>query len=237
VSTHRLAIIGDGKMGDAVAQLAAQRGWSVVARIGRDGNEDGRGITAASLAGAEAAIEFTEPSVAALNAAACLDAGCPVVVGTTGWYDGLPALTERARRLGGALFWAPNFSLGVYIFVETARETARRLAPLATFDAHLVETHHASKKDAPSGTAKAIARAVSDALGHELPTTSVRIGSVPGTHELTFDAPFEQIRLVHEARDRRVFAEGALVAARWLLGKQGVFTMRDMLAASQEPGQ
>jgi 4-hydroxy-tetrahydrodipicolinate reductase len=100
---------------------------------------------------------------------------------------------------------------------------------LEDFDAHIVETHHNKKKDAPSGTAIAIAKAATEALGRQIPTTSVRTGSVPGTHELIFDGAFEQLSLMHLARDRRVFAEGALKAADWLIGKKGVFTMRDVL--------
>jgi 4-hydroxy-tetrahydrodipicolinate reductase len=103
---------------------------------------------------------------------------------------------------------------------------------LTDFDVHLVETHHTKKKDAPSGTAIAIAKATSDGLDRPVPTTSVRVGAVPGTHELIFDSAFEQLTLSHVARDRRVFAEGALVAAEWLIGKQGVFTMRDVLKLS-----
>jgi 4-hydroxy-tetrahydrodipicolinate reductase len=125
---------------------------------------------------------------------------------------------------------APNFSVGVAVFDRVVSEAARLFGQLDGFDAHLVETHHAAKKDAPSGTAGALARTASDALRRKIPVTSIRTGHVPGTHELIFDAPFEQVRLVHEARDRRVFAEGALIAARWLVGRRGVFTMQDVLS-------
>jgi 4-hydroxy-tetrahydrodipicolinate reductase len=229
-----LAIIGLGKMGRAVEQLAPERGFSVVARIGK-----GEAVTRNSLAGAAVAIEFTEPNAASANVRACLEAGCPVVVGTTGWYDELPAMHAEVERRGGALLAAPNFSLGVAIFTQLASEAARRFAALPGFDAHLVEIHHSAKKDAPSGTAAAIADAAGRARGAPIPITSIRTGSVPGTHELLFDAPFEQVRLVHEARDRRVFAEGALQAARWIIGRQGIFTMADVTAApdSRTPEQ
>jgi 4-hydroxy-tetrahydrodipicolinate reductase len=127
---------------------------------------------------------------------------------------------------------APNFSVGVAVFDRVVAEAARLFGRLDGFDAHLIETHHAAKKDAPSGTAGALATTASAALGRAIPVTSVRTGHVPGTHEVVFDAPFEQVRLVHEARDRRVFAEGALVAARWIVGRRGVFTMADVLSGS-----
>ena len=115
------------------------------------------------------------------------------------------------------------------MLIELARDAAKMMSTLEEFDAHIVETHHAKKKDAPSGTAIAIAKAAADALDRPIPTTSVRTGSVPGTHELIFDGAFEQLSLIHRARDRRVFAEGALKAADWLVGRKGVFTMRDVL--------
>ena len=155
-----------------------------------------------------------------------------MVVGTTGWYDQLETISSEVERAGGAMLTAPNFSVGVAVFDRVVAEAARLFARVEGFDAHLVETHHSAKKDAPSGTAGALARAASAALGRTIPVTSIRTGHVPGTHEIVFDAPFEQVRLVHEARDRRVFAEGALVAARWIVGRRGVFTMADVLAGS-----
>jgi len=227
VTAIPLAIIGLGKMGRAVEALAPERGFAVVARLTKSD-----AITRQSLDGATVAIEFTEPSSAPANARACIEAGCPVVVGTTGWYAELPAVRDEARRRGGALLTAPNFSLGVAVFSHLVAEAARRFAALPGFDAHLVEIHHAAKKDAPSGTAVVLADVASRARGAPVPITSVRTGSVPGTHELLFDAQFEQVRLVHEARDRRVFAEGALAAARWIIGRQGIFTMEDLVTTS-----
>ena len=230
---RRLALIGMGKMGRVLADLAPDRGWEVVARIGSAENDGGRGITRESLGGADVAIEFTTPPAAVANAKAAVAAGCPVVVGTTGWHDELPALRRWVEERNGTLLSAPNFSLGVNAFEQVVALAAQLLSSggAGGFDAHLVETHHAAKKDAPSGTARTLARAAGDAWGASIPITSVRTGSVPGTHELLFDAPFESIRLSHVARDRRVFADGALVAAAWVVGRRGVFTMRDVLAA------
>jgi 4-hydroxy-tetrahydrodipicolinate reductase len=234
--TVRLAIIGLGRMGRAIDELARERGFDVVARLDAAHNRDGGGITPESLRGAEVAVEFTEPSAALPNIHAALVAGCPIVVGTTGWYDALPLVTTEVARAGGALLWAPNFAVGVSIFERVVEEAARLAAAAPGFDTHIVETHHAAKKDAPSGTAQKLAQAARRGSGREVPITSVRTGFVPGTHELLLDARFEQIRLEHVARDRRVFAEGALIAARWLVGRRGVFQMRDVLAPSEPPG-
>ena len=229
----RIAIVGMGRMGRAIASLAAERGCDVVAQL--DARDAAAGITPDRLAGADVAIEFTAPSAAPGNIRALAAARCPVVVGTTGWYDQLDAVARDVTQAGSAMLWAPNFSIGVNIFDRVVREAARMFGQVPGFDAHLVETHHVAKKDAPSGTALMLAHTASDALGREVPVTSVRTGSVPGTHELVFDAPFETIRLEHVARDRRVFAEGALLAARWLAGRTGIFQMKDVLDPAQAP--
>jgi 4-hydroxy-tetrahydrodipicolinate reductase len=229
MSARTIAIIGDGKMGQAIRDLAQAKGWKVAALIGERESAAGTGITRSTLGNADVAVEFTEPKAAVANITAALRAGIPVVAGTTGWYDQLPAVTQVANDAGTALLWSPNFSLGVNVLIELARYAGTLMRPLEEFDAHIVETHHAKKKDAPSGTAIAIGKAGSEGLKRAIPTTSVRTGSVPGTHELIFDGLYEQLSLTHVARDRRVFAEGALAAADWLVGKRGVFTMRDVL--------
>ncbi|MFI5255871.1 MAG: 4-hydroxy-tetrahydrodipicolinate reductase [Gemmatimonadales bacterium] len=225
-----IALIGLGRMGRAVEQLAPERGFEVVARLAKAGS-GARAITSDLLRGAAVAIEFTTSSAAAENARACIAAGCPIVVGTTGWYDQLPSLRAEATRLGGALLTAPNFSVGVVLFDRVVAEAARLFAAVPGFDVHLIDIHHSAKTDAPSGTASMLAATAGKATGIAVPISSVRTGSVPGTHELIFDAPFEQVRLVHEARDRRVFAEGALLAARWLVGRRGAYTMNDVIDA------
>jgi 4-hydroxy-tetrahydrodipicolinate reductase len=229
----KLALIGLGKMGRALAQLAPERGWDVVATIGSAENRDARGVTAASLENADVAIEFTTPNAAPANVRASVAAGCPIVSGTTGWQDQLASISELVAARKGALLTAANFSLGVNAFEEIVALASRLFAGVGGFDAHLVETHHAGKKDAPSGTAIML-RGAAAAWPRDVPITSVRTGSVPGIHELIFDAPFETVTLTHSARDRRVFAEGALVAAEWLIGRQGVFTMRDVLRSRAE---
>jgi 4-hydroxy-tetrahydrodipicolinate reductase len=234
MSVLRVAIVGDGKMGRAVADLARERGWTVTAMLGADANEHGAALTRERLGDTEVVIEFTEPGAAAENILAATRAGYPVVSGTTGWADQLERVTAAVVDSQGALVHAPNFSVGVNLFVALAAAAGRVMRRAAQFDAHLVETHHAAKKDAPSGTAIALERAASSELARPIPITSVRTGHVPGTHELVFDGPFEQIRLTHTARDRRVFADGALHAAEWVRGRRGVFTMRDVLDLGSE---
>jgi 4-hydroxy-tetrahydrodipicolinate reductase len=224
----KLAILGAGKMGSLLSALAPESGFTVVAHL--DKEHTSQGLTLEALNGAEVVIEFTEPHAAAGLVKRCAELGVPVVSGTTGW-DAEKALVETfVRSSNGALLWAPNFALGVHLFAKVVEEAARRFAhDLAGFDAHLVETHHRKKLDAPSGTARMLATIAERAQGKSVPVTSIRTGHVPGTHEFVFDAAFEQVRLVHEARDRRVFAAGALAAARWLAGKRGVFTLDDFL--------
>jgi 4-hydroxy-tetrahydrodipicolinate reductase len=224
----RLAIIGMGKMGRAIEQLAPERGFTIASRIDPHGG-DAPSVTRATLSDADVAVEFTTPAAAAQNIAAALEAKCAVVVGTTGWYEKRADVEKLVGKHGGALLIAPNFSIGVAVFAQVVRAAAAAFKKAPGFDAHMVETHHAAKKDAPSGTAANLEKIAAAELGRSIPITSVRIGSVPGTHELIFDGAFEQIRLEHVARDRRVFADGALLAARWIIGKQGVFTMEDVL--------
>lgn len=229
----RILLVGDGKMGRMLDALARERGHEVVAMLGVGENPDGSAI-GGYRGRAEVAIEFTEPSSAPRNVTACVEAGIPVVTGTTGWYDALPSVEALVAARGGALFWAPNFSLGVALVIALARQAGLAFARQPQFDAHLVETHHAAKKDAPSGTGAAMAAAAAQGLGRAVPTSSVRVGHVPGTHTLVFDGPFEQVTLTHEARDRRLFADGALRAAEWLPGRTGIFTMHDLVRLQED---
>lgn len=226
----RLAIIGLGKMGRTIEQLAPERGFDVVSRIDPHGGDAGV-VTRDTLKGAEVAVEFSTPTSAVENIRAAVSAGCPVVVGTTGWYEARGEIERFVADARGALLIAPNFSVGVAAFGEIVKAAARTLSAAPGFDAHLTETHHTAKKDAPSGTAASLEKLAAGEWGKSIPITSIRVGSVPGTHEFVFDAPFEQIRLEHVARDRRVFADGALLAAKWLVRqqRQGIFGMQDVL--------
>jgi 4-hydroxy-tetrahydrodipicolinate reductase len=218
-----------GKMGRELDALARERGVDVVARLDVAEVADRAGALAA-LARAQVAIDFTTPEAAVANIELCVDAGCPVVVGTTGWYDELARVRGLVEKRGGALLWAPNFSVGVALVRELCTRAAELLRGLDGYDVHLLDVHHARKIDAPSGTALMLRDSLA-VSGHAVPITSVRTGSVPGRHEVTIDGPYEQIVIAHEARSRRVFADGALRAAFWLRGRKGVFTMQDVLAS------
>jgi 4-hydroxy-tetrahydrodipicolinate reductase len=234
MSGLRIAVVGAGKMGRAVAELAPERGIAVVAVLGAQDNADGRALSRDRLGDVDVVVEFTEPAAAPANILAAARAGYAVVCGTTGWSDRFAEVERGVAAVGGALVHAPNFSVGVTLFLAIAAAAGRVMRAAPEFHSHVVEMHHAAKKDAPSGTALALERVVRPGLGRGTQITSVRTGHVPGTHELTFDGPFEQIRLGHMARDRRVFADGALRAAEWVRGRQGVFTMRDVLGLQPE---
>lgn len=225
----RVALIGMGRMGKAIDSLAAGRDVEVVARL--DAEDLANGLTAELLGGAQCAIDFSLPTVAVDHAIACMRFRCPPVIGTTGWDAERPRLEAAVHEHGCAALWSPNFSLGVQLFLAFAERAAHLVRTAPAFEVHVVETHHSAKLDAPSGTAIAIGERLAAGLGTPVPITSVRVGSVPGTHEVIMDAPFEQIRLVHEARDRRVFADGALAAARWLAAGRAprLYSMRDVI--------
>ena len=227
--SRRVAIIGDGQMGVAAAALAAARGWSITAHLGRHENKEGKGIARDALGNPDVIIEFTQPSAAVANVRAAVQAGIPIVCGTSGWYDALPLVRELVETQRGALFWSANFSVGANLLFQLAREAGRRLQRHPAFATHIVELHHGAKRDAPSGTAIVLEEFLREGLRKATPITSVRAGSAPGEHTVIIDGTFEQLTLKHEARDRRVFAEGALIAADWLVGRSGVFTMTDLL--------
>lgn len=225
----RIAIIGDGKMGQSIAALAPENGCEVVTMIGESANAGGAGITRETLKNADVAIEFTQPDAVVTNIRALIAAGMPVVVGTTGWFEELPAISREVSAKNSALLWSANFSVGVNIMLQLVRQAGELFSGSDAFNVHMVETHHTQKKDAPSGTAKVLSGALRETLGRDIPIESVRTGSVVGTHEIFFDGKFEQIVISHVAHDRKVFADGALRAAKWLAGKKGVFTMADVL--------
>jgi len=225
----RIAVVGLGRMGRAVIAEAEARGHTVAATIGGADNSAQEALTPARLDGSQVAIEFTRPNVAPANLARLIDLGMPVVTGTTGWLDRLPALVDQVSARNGALLHAANFSPGLQLLLAAARAVAARLASDPSFDAAIAETHHRKKLDAPSGTALLLQRelrAVDSSRPYAI--TSQRIGAVPGTHSLLLDAPHESLELTHTVRDRSVFAAGAVMAAEWLLGRRGVFTFDDL---------
>lgn len=226
----RLAIVGDGRMGQALAALAVERGHAVHAVIGRRDNPHGEALTRERLAGVEAAIEFTAPDAVVANLERLIEAGIPTVTGTTGWSDELPRIARVIAERRGALLHAANFSVAVQLFLRVARDLATHFATHPDFDAFILEEHHAAKLDAPSGTAAELRGRLREAdPGRNFPITSVRAGSIPGTHTVTYDGPHDTVTLQHVARSRRGFAAGALAAAEWLPGRAGVYDFEAML--------
>jgi 4-hydroxy-tetrahydrodipicolinate reductase len=226
----RIALVGYGRMGHAVEAAALARGHTIHARIDPAQRESNTALTRESLAGADVAIEFTAPGAAPGNITRLVEAGIPVVTGTTGWTAELPAMNALVAKHGGALLHSANFSVGVQLFIRTTREMARRFAGHPDFDAFIVEEHHARKLDAPSGTALTLQQAARDAdPSRPYPVTSIRAGSIPGIHSMTYDGPHDTVVLSHTARSREGFAAGAVLAAEWLPGRRGVFSFEDML--------
>jgi 4-hydroxy-tetrahydrodipicolinate reductase len=226
----RIAIVGNGRMGTTVAALAKAKGHSIHTVIDSRDNAEGRGLTRERLAGVDMAVEFTRPDAAVGNLERLIELGIPTVTGTTGWSEALPRITAQVLEHRGALLHAANFSVGVHLFLRTARELARNLAGRREFTAAITEEHHAAKLDAPSGTALLLQRQISILdPRRKFPITSVREGTVPGTHTLSYEGRHETILLRHVACDREAFAAGAVMAAEWLCGKTGIFTFEDLL--------
>ncbi len=221
----RIAIVGYGQMGHAVERAALARGHRIAAQL-----DLGDALTPERLGGADVAIEFTTPTAAPGNLARLIEAGTPIVCGTTGWHAELPRLAQLVSARSGALLYATNFSIGVQLFLRAAGDLARQLARHPEFDGFIVEEHHAKKLDAPSGTALTLRQTMTGAdVARAYPITSVRAGSIPGIHRVGFDGPHDTITLEHVARSRDGFAAGAVAAAEWLPGRRGVFTFEEML--------
>ena len=224
----RVGIIGTGKMGREIEAAAASRGHDVVWRLTSKENAGGAGLTAERLAGADVVFEFTAPSAAIANLLALAAGGARAVCGTTGWSKDLPRVTDAFVKGGGALVHAANFSVGVRHFFELATRAARLYSP-AGYAAYLVEEHHEQKKDAPSGTARTIGTIFEMESGRPLPITSVRAGTIPGTHRLVFESPEDEIEIVHRARSRAGFAKGAVWAGERIAGRTGVYEFGELL--------
>ena len=217
-------------MGKAVAALAVKQGHTIHTVVDSSDNVAGRALTRERLAGVDVAIEFTRPEAAVSNLERLIELGIPTVTGTTGWTGALPRITTLVEARRGAFLHAANFSVGVHLFLRVARELARNFSGRPEFVAAIREEHHASKLDAPSGTALLLQRQLDDLdASRSFPIASVRAGTLPGTHTLTYDGPHETVSLSHVARDREAFAAGALTAAEWLPGKTGVFTFEHLL--------
>jgi 4-hydroxy-tetrahydrodipicolinate reductase len=233
----KILLLGYGKMGKTIEQRAILKGHEIVGRI--NSKEE---LEAFNL-NADVAIEFSEPSAAPDNLRWCLKNQLPVVCGTTGWLDQKPMIDQEFAAQGGALFYAANYSLGVNLFFKLNEALARLMNHASQYQLSMEEIHHTEKKDSPSGTALALARQViaihkgyqhwQEGLTAEtgiLPIHSVRLPGVPGTHILRYQSEMDEIEIKHIAHSREGFADGAVMAAEWLQGRQGLFSMEDLLS-------
>ncbi len=221
----KLLLIGHGRMGRLVELHAPRYGAEVVGIItGASGEE-----AIASAGPADVAIDFSTPAAVPINLPQLAARGINVVIGTTGWQARERELRSVVASAKIGVLVSANFSIGMHIFRALVAEAARRYAPLADAGAFVHESHHAAKKDAPSGTALMLKQAMQEAgYARQIDVSSTRAGSIPGTHVIGFDRLADSVTLTHEVRDRAVFAQGALEAARWLRGRAGWFTMDDM---------
>jgi len=225
-----LALLGYGKMGKTLAQLAPQRGFQVGLVMDIDTNRDGRGITRENFQSIDVAVDFTTPGAVLENIRRVAALGVNLVVGTTGWHDRLEEVRKLVDAAGVGMVYAANFSIGVNLFYRLARAAAEAFAGFPMYDPYLTEAHHKMKPDAPSGTALEIQRRIQPVFPDRVvPISSVRAGYFPGTHELGFDSEADTIVLRHTVRNRHGFAEGALHAARWVVGKKGLFSFSEVL--------
>ena len=222
----KITLLGYGKMGRIIEKLATADGHEVTLRVDEANRPE---IGPDDLRTSDVAIDFSRPDAATANIRLALEAGIPVVVGTTGWLDELPAVRNAVTQQNGGLFYASNFSIGVNLFFAAANYLAERMRN-ESYRVSIEETHHTEKLDAPSGTALTLAEGVRTALGsNDVQISSVRENGVPGTHELTFASQIDTISLRHTAHSREGFARGALAAAAWMVGRRGVYTMADLL--------
>ena len=229
----KFALLGYGRMGKAIEQIALERGHEIVCKIDKN-------LTEGKLHEADAAINFSIPDAAVDNISSALNQGVPVVCGTTGWLDAYQQVTQIAQERNTAFLYASNFSVGVNLFFKLNKVLAQMMKPHKEYKASMEETHHIHKLDAPSGTAITLAEGIienSDLIDWKLDENakdslsiqSYREGEVPGTHSIKYESPIDDITIEHKAHNRKGFALGAVIAAEWMVGKKGIFNMDDVL--------
>jgi 4-hydroxy-tetrahydrodipicolinate reductase len=229
----RLLLVGHGRMGKLVASLAPEYG-AIIAGVA-SGAEAEAALREDNFGKVDVAIDFTVGDAVPRNLPLLAARGVNVVIGTTGWAAHEPQMRDLVAQSQIGVLAAANFSLGLNLFQLVVEDAARRFAPYQSYGAWIHELHHAAKKDAPSGTALLLKASMERVgYGHPLDVAATRAGSIPGTHTVGFDGPADTVTLTHTVRDRAVFARGALQAARWLIGRRGWFTMRDMLSAHEQ---
>lgn len=235
----KIALVGYGRMGHAIEEIALQKGHEIVLKIDVNNVND---LTKENLQKADAAIEFTSPHSAADNVKKCLDAGVAVVCGSTGWMDRLDEIKHFCINKNGAFIYASNYSIGVNLFFELNTFFAKLMSKHEEYDVMLEEIHHTQKKDAPSGTAITLAEQVLEHVRskkvwvnhisdnpQELEIISERIDPAPGTHKVKYKSTIDDIEIIHTAHNRKGFAAGAVLAAEFIQGKKGIFSMKDVL--------
>jgi len=222
-----VVVLGPGKTGSMVAEVALERGHRVQA-IDADVNEHAAWLTAENLRDVDVVIDFTTPEAVLANIEACLRGRKAMVVGTTGWYGEMERIRQAVEQAETGFVFGANFSYGVNLFFQIMKAAAPALTH--NYAGHIHEIHHIHKKDAPSGTAMAMQRLLELATGVRLDISSERQGEVTGTHILELNSAGDRIVLTHEAKSRRTFAEGAVMAAEWIVGKQGFYDFRDVFA-------
>lgn len=229
----KIALLGYGKMGKVIEKIALERGHEIVLKKGSQNNFEG-------LLQADIAIDFSLPHVAVENITECLNNNIAVVSGTTGWLEHYNTIVQLCEEKNGSFIYGSNFSLGVNIFFELNAYLAKMMKNLGQYKVSMEEIHHTQKLDAPSGTAITLAEGIINNSNYtnwtldtpkenEIKIEAKRIGTVPGTHSIFYDSPVDQIEIKHTAHNREGFALGSVVAAEWLIGKKGVFTMKDVL--------
>ncbi len=238
-----IALLGYGKMGKEIEELALEAGHKIALIIDNENDWNQKG---SDLGKVDVAIDFSMPKTATSNIDKCFDANIPIVVGTTGWYSDFERITETCKREDQSLFYATNFSLGVNIFSAINKKLAEIMNHFPDYEPSISETHHTQKLDAPSGTAISLAEGILSQIKRKtnwkldrekqefstdiLSVKAYRIENVPGTHEITYHSDVDEIKISHEAKNRKGFAKGALLAAEWLYNKKGIFNMTDLLA-------
>jgi len=225
----KIALIGYGAMGKLIRRLAEKKGHEIAIVVDDADASLSPPDLAAKLKGADVAIDFTTADAVRRNVEACVAAGVPLVEGTTGWGDQREVIEQTVRDGNGSFVFGANFSIGVNLFYRIANFAAELFAKFPEYEAYIEEQHHSRKKDAPSGTALKLRDIVAEHIKNDFSVSATRAGNIPGTHRVGFDGPADQILLEHTARSREGFASGALMAAEWLVGKQGFFEFTEVM--------
>jgi len=229
----KIALLGYGRMGQAIEKIALERGHEIVLRKDEFNTYEG-------LSNADVAIDFSIPAVAVSNISSCFHENVPVISGTTGWLEHYDEMVSLCKEKNGAFISSSNFSLGVNLFFELNEYLAKMMSKFDTYKVQMEEIHHTQKLDTPSGTAISLAKGVienslytnwtlEEPKTNEIHIEAKRIGTVPGTHTVTYNSPIDAIEIKHTAHNREGFALGAVIAAEWIVGKKGIFTMKDVL--------